>query len=198
MRKLAEPARLASRRREKCFGLGRPRPLDRQAKARITARAEALSRRTEAGKAYGAVTAKALAVLKALLWKFHNSKTGLCFPALATLAQAAGCARSTAARAIKALEAAGVLTWVNRLVRVRQAGQVRVVRTSNAYEFAAAPAPERANSSKSDFPTGSLNQESFSCFAAASRTAEPANAAENAIGAALARLARLAGFTNNP
>ncbi len=31
-----------------------------------------------------------------------------------------GCARSTVTEALKALEAAGVLTWVNRLVRVRE------------------------------------------------------------------------------
>ena len=34
--------------------------------------ARCLSRRTEKGKAYGVVTAKALAVLEALLWAFHT------------------------------------------------------------------------------------------------------------------------------
>ena len=67
-------------RREKLFGMGRPRPLDRNAKARIMHLARCLSRRTETGKAYGMVTAKALAVLEALLWGFHNAKSGLCFP----------------------------------------------------------------------------------------------------------------------
>ena len=42
--------------------------------------ARCLSRRTEKGRAYGVVTAKALAVLEALLWAFHNAKSGLCFP----------------------------------------------------------------------------------------------------------------------
>ena len=41
-------------RREKLFGDGRPRPLDRNAKARIMIYARALMRRTEKGKAYGA------------------------------------------------------------------------------------------------------------------------------------------------
>ena len=36
-----------------------------------------LSRRTEKGRAYGVVTAKALAVLEALLWGFHNARSGL-------------------------------------------------------------------------------------------------------------------------
>ena len=53
--------------REKLFGDGRPRPMDRNAKARVMVYARALMRRTEAGKAYGQITAKALAVLEALL-----------------------------------------------------------------------------------------------------------------------------------
>ena len=44
-------------RREKLFGDGRPRPMDRNAKARVMVYARALMRRTEAGKAYGAITA---------------------------------------------------------------------------------------------------------------------------------------------
>ena len=63
----------ASRRREKMFGLGRPRALDRNAKVRIMHWARCLSRRTEKGRAYGVVTAKAVAVLEALLWVFHNA-----------------------------------------------------------------------------------------------------------------------------
>ena len=77
-------------RREKVFGDGRPRPLDRNAKARIMTLARALLRRTEKGKAYGAITAKALAVLEALLWGFHNARSGLCFPSYATIAARAG------------------------------------------------------------------------------------------------------------
>ena len=67
-------------RREKMFGIGRPRALDRNAKVRIMHWARCLARKTEKGKAYGQVTAKALAVLEALLWGFHNGKSGICFP----------------------------------------------------------------------------------------------------------------------
>src|SRR5277367_3529022 len=109
-------------------------------------------RRTAKGKAYGAITAKALAVLQALLWQFHNAKSGLCFPSYESIAEAAGCARSTVAEAIKALEGAGVLTWVNRLKRVREAGRVRVLRTSNGYAFHDPKSP------KSDFQSGTENQ----------------------------------------
>ena len=40
------------KRREKLFGEGRPRPMDRNAKARVMAYARALMRRTEAGQGF--------------------------------------------------------------------------------------------------------------------------------------------------
>jgi hypothetical protein len=155
-------------RREKMFGLGRPRALDRNAKTRIMHWARCLSRRTEKGRAYGVVTAKALAVLEALLWAFHNAKSGLCFPSYERIAEAAGCARSTVAEALKALEDAGVLSWVQRIKRVREACpdllgdsgcRWRVLRTSNAYNFRDPGSPDR---SKSEKETGTSNQEFFS------------------------------------
>jgi hypothetical protein len=159
---------MASRCREKVFGLGRPRALDRNAKVRIMHWARCLSRRTEKGRAYGVVTAKALAVLEALLWGFHNAKSGVCFPSYETIAKAAGCARSTVAEALKALEVAGVLTWVQRIKRVRECchdllgdngWRWRVLRTSNAYNFRDPGSPE---SSKSEKPPGTSIQDFFS------------------------------------
>ena len=85
-----------------------------------------------------------LDVLGALLWGFHNTRSGCCFPSYETIAAKADCARSTVAEAIKALECAGVLTWQNRITRIRERcrdlfGRVdwrwRVIRTSNAYVF---------------------------------------------------------------
>jgi hypothetical protein len=162
----------ASRRREKMFGVGRPRALDRNAKVRVMHWARCLSRKTEKGKAYGVVTAKALAVLEALLWAFHNCRSGLCFPSYEKIADAAGCARSTVAEAIRSLEDAGVLSWVHRIKRVRVpcpdlfgGDGVRVVpqRTSNAYHFTdPSPAADRPNPPKSDFPSGTANQGFFS------------------------------------
>ena len=129
--------------------------------------ARCLSRRTEKGRAYGQITAKALAVLEALLWGFHNARSGLCFPSYEKIAEAAGCARSTVAEAIKALEDAGILSWVNRLKRVAEASRdlfghrirkTRVIRTSNGYHFIDPQSPKRpvslGNSSKSAFPSG--------------------------------------------
>ncbi len=51
--------RLRARPREKVFGPGRPRPMDRNAKVRIMHLARCLKRRTEKGKHYGVLTGKA-------------------------------------------------------------------------------------------------------------------------------------------
>jgi len=170
-------------RREKVFGDGRPRPLDRNAKARIMTLARALMRRTEKGKAYGQITAKALAVLEALLWGFHNARSGLCFPSYETIAARAGCARSTVAEAIRALEEAGLLTWVNRIKRVRERCEDlfgrsgtcwRVVRTSNGYRFNDPKgAASKGYPSKSDFPSGTPIQEFLSPYPPAAKPKIP-------------------------
>jgi hypothetical protein len=149
------------RQREKLFGLGRPRALDRNAKARIMHLARCLARTRASGRQRGAITRAALEVLQALLWGFHNAKSGVCFPSYRTIAEAAHCAPSTVAEAIKGLEAADVLTWVNRIKRVREpcpdllganGWRWRVLRTSNAYAFNdPSPAADRPIPSKSDF-----------------------------------------------
>ena len=149
-------------RRDKMFGVGRPRALDRNAKVRIM-HWRCLARRTEKGKAYGQISAKAVAVLEALLWAFHSYET---------IAKAAHCARSTVAAAIKGLEDAGILPWVQRVKRVREpcpdllgphGWRWRVLRTSNAYNFRdPSPAADCPKSSKSEKPTGTPNQEFFS------------------------------------
>jgi hypothetical protein len=179
-----------SRRREKVFGKGRGRPLDRNAKVRITAYARAwTARHKQPGQHRGPLTRAYLEVLEALLWGFHNSRDGRCFPSYNTIAARAQCCRDTVCAAIKALELAGVLTWVNRLVRVdfretdllgNLVKRTRLIRTSNAYQFrdplAEAPHPNlpdrgRGNgqqsaetiglSSKSENSPETQNQESY-------------------------------------
>ena len=66
----------------------------------------------------GPITRAFLDVLEALLWGFHNSRDGRCFPSYEAIAAKAECARSTVAEALKALEWAGVLTWQNRITRI--------------------------------------------------------------------------------
>ena len=132
-------------RREKVFGPGRAVPLDGNAKARIAAYARAWSARTASpASTRGPITRAFLEVLEALLWGFHNSRSGVCFPSYEAIAAKAECCRSTVAEALKALEWAGVLTWQNRITRavVRQrdlfgrwSNRWTVIRTHNAYVF---------------------------------------------------------------
>ena len=162
-----------ARRREKVFGDGKPKPMSRNLKLRVTALARVLMRPIASGKHYGEITAKHFAVLQALLWGFHNAATGLCFPSYEAIAEKAGCARSTVAEAIKALEDAGILTWVHRIKRVHERvinlfgegvhGQrSRVLRTSNGYQFTE---PPDVKSSKSENKSGTAGQGSFSSLA---------------------------------
>src|SRR5262245_33100205 len=147
-------------RRDKLFGDGPRVPLDREAKVRITKLAEARSHKTEKGKHYGVLTGKFVRVLRALLWLIHDGRSGQCNPSYETIADKAACARSTVCEAIKALEACGILSWVNRITRIRERdvdlfGKTvwvwRVVRTSNAYTFRDPKAAEtQGRSSKSE------------------------------------------------
>jgi Helix-turn-helix domain len=160
------------RRREKVFGSGRAVPLDRNAKARILAYARAWgARHRQSGQHRGPITRAFLEVLEALLWGFHNSRSGCCFPSYEAIATRAECARSTVAEALKALEWAGVLTWQNRITRIHVrerdlfghwASRWRVIRTSNAYVFRdPQQRPEGVPASKSENQIGTQNQEAI-------------------------------------
>ena len=153
--------------REKVFGQGRAIPLDRNAKARVWTYATAYTaRHRQRGQHRGPLTRAYLDVLKALLWGFHNQHTGRCFPSYERIAEAAQVDRATVARAIAALEAAGVMTWENRLIRqqITEAGllgpQRRIVprRTSNAYRFSDPQPAARPVLPKSQNSTGTDNQ----------------------------------------
>lgn len=184
----ALPTRLS--RREKVFGPGRTIPLDRNAKARIRAYAEAWSRlHCQPGQHRGPITRAFLDVLRTLLWGFHNSRTGVCFPSYERIAEKAECARSTVAEALKVLEFAGVLTWQHRITRIRErctdlfgreGWRWRVIRTSNAYVFrdpmAALPG---GLPSKSEIRGGTPNQEDSKPLQAPS--VDPNNPLERAL-----------------
>ncbi len=113
-------------------------------------------------------------------------------PSYEKIAERAKCARSTVYEAIKALEEAGLLTWVNRIVRIRErcgdlfgrfGSRTRVIRTSNGYRFNDPKgAASKGFPSKSDFPTGTSIQESISSLAPpAPRPLDPANPLEAAL-----------------
>jgi hypothetical protein len=157
-------------RREKVFGPARGIPLDRNAKVRIKAYVQGYNaRHRQPGQHHGPITRAFMDVFEALLWAFHNSKDGRCFPSYEAIAAKAKCGRTTVYEAIKVLEAADVLSWVNRIVReqVREldlfgkwAQRWRIVRTSNAYVFRdPLPCHEGRGASKSENPTGTLNQD---------------------------------------
>jgi hypothetical protein len=182
------------RRREKVFGPGRAIPLDRNAKCRIAVYARAWSARNRRpGQHKGPLTRAFLDVLGALLWGFHNARSGACFPSYERIAEKAGCARSTVAEALKALEFAGVLSWQHRITRVRERctdlfGRDgwcwRVIRTSNAYAFCD-PSPPRwpGDSTKSENRSGTPDQEVLSPLPA------PALDPDSPLGRALTRFA---------
>ena len=166
----ATPSPLFRAPREKVFGPARGIPLDRNAKARIMFYAKAWNaRHRQPGQHRGPLTRAYIEVLEALLWGFHNSRSGLCFPSYEAIAKKAGCCRDTVYEAIRALEAADVLTWVNRIVReqVRERDlfghwttRQRVVRTSNAYLFRdPLPCAEGRPAAKSENPPGTQNQD---------------------------------------
>ena len=187
-------------RREKVFGDGRTAPLDRNAKARIMIYARAWSaKHRQPGQHRGLLTRAFMEVLEALLWGFHNSKDGRCFPSYESIAAKAECSRDTVYEAIKALEFANVLTWVNRITRIRtreldlfgqMATRWRIIRTSNAYIFrdplpCAQTRPEAGFSSKSENPTGTLNQE---ISISSSKKVSPDLPPDSPLALALARL----------
>jgi hypothetical protein len=157
------------RRREKVFGPGPRISLDRNAKARVMAFAKAWNaRHRQPGQHRGPLTRATVEVLEALLWGFHNAHTGACFPSYEAIAAKAECCRDTVYEAIRALELAGVLTWVNRIVRERVrerdlfgqwSTRWRVLRTSNAYAFRD-PHPAAAGrlASTSEIPSGTVIQ----------------------------------------
>jgi hypothetical protein len=157
-------------RREKIFGPAPEHRLDGNAKARVWAAAGAYnSANRRPGQHQGPLTWATLRVLRALLWRFHGADGGgRCFPSYGRIAAAAKCHRDTVCVAIKALEDAGLLTWVNRIARIRRRerdllGQLvslwQVIRTSNGYRFVDPLAREPGRGGyKSENPAGPQNR----------------------------------------
>jgi hypothetical protein len=133
-----------TRRRDKIFGSAPSYRLDGNAKARLWAAAAYNSANRLPKQYQGPLTWATLRVLRALLWRFHGADGGgRCFPSYEKIAVAAKCARSSVAIAVRELKGAGLLTWVNRIVRIRRRieclfgsiTELQVVRTSNGYRF---------------------------------------------------------------
>lgn len=124
------------------FGDPGARRFDRELIAKMLWLAEALDRNTREARQHGGkLKAKGRDVLRVLLIRFYNRKTGECFPSYEAIAAAAGCARSTVALALKRLQAAGILEIIRRKVvmRFRMPGERATfdaaVQDSNSYLF---------------------------------------------------------------
>ena len=117
--------------------------LDRNERARLIDFAECLDRRThQPGWHGGDLKRTGLAVLKALVFGFLG-RGGRCDPSLDSLAQMAGCARSTVIEALKRLEAAGLVRRIARWRAVAVNDGLVVLQLSNAYLFPMAEAAQR-------------------------------------------------------
>jgi DNA-binding transcriptional MocR family regulator len=117
--------------------------IDRNERARIMFRAEALDRRTHRPGQHGGILKRTgLAVLKALVFGFLGPG-GRCDPSLESLARMAGCARSTVIEALKHLEAAGLVRRVARWRAVAANGGLVVLQLTNAYLFPTAEAARK-------------------------------------------------------
>jgi len=157
--------------REKVFRRVPGSPMGRKAKKAIIRSVELYNAKNKKpGQHHGPITAAHQRVLIAMLWKFHNKWTGYCFPSYETIAGAAKCCRDTVYEAIKALEAADILTWVNRFNKIpiecRGAfGRTfifwKYVTLSNAYCFRdPLPCETEYDPYVSENPPGTLNQQS--------------------------------------
>ena len=148
-----------------------PRPSPRrQRQARLIAFAEGWTAMHRTARQHrGPITRAFMEVLKAMLWGFHNSKTGHCFPSYETIAAKAKCNRDTVYEAIKIFEQAEILTWVNRITRIRvqdidllgrRIWRWQIIRTSNSYIFRdPLPCAPHRESYKSENPTGTPIQD---------------------------------------
>jgi Helix-turn-helix domain len=198
-------ARCLTARREKVFGAAAGVPLDRNAKARIMVYVRAYNARMkERGQHTGPVTRAFMDVLRALLYSFHNGGDGRCFPSYERIAATANCCRSTVYEAIRVLESAGVLTWVNRLTKIRVperdlfgriASRWQVIRTSNAYRFLDPQAGTPGGGGcKSENQPRPMIQESLSFIADWTPAADTTSSTGNALDNALISLGRAIGI----
>lgn len=121
-------------------------PMDRNQRAKLLYTAEQLERRSKApGKRNGLLGQSGLQVLRALLLRFANSRTGSCFPSLLKIQAATRLCRQTIVAALARLERCGIIRIVRRLIRTmiervspitgELQRYVGVVQTSNAYSF---------------------------------------------------------------
>lgn len=104
------------------FGPGPRRPLTRDQRRLITEQLRTARRNRQITALHQAIALELLLLL---------GPDGRCDPSQATLAQRVGCCERTVSTALRRLRNLGLLSWVQRLVRVGR----QVSQTSNAYVF---------------------------------------------------------------
>jgi len=116
-------------------------PLDRNRKARLLHTVEAFERATKRrGGRNGNVTLVGVAVLKALLFGFHNSQNGRCNPSYTAIMKRTGLCRASVAKGIKILEALNIIAVTRSLARLwHSSGRVVVQQACNRYAFRELP-----------------------------------------------------------
>jgi hypothetical protein len=142
---------LTQPRREKQFGHANATPLIPREKYLLLQRANCLVRSRDPKTDAAWISRADLHVLRALLFRFHNCRTGLCFPSYDAIAAAAKVCRATVGAAIRRLEACGLLTWRHRLARRLKTEwsdllstfvtRHQIIRSSNAYAFTKTDTP---------------------------------------------------------
>lgn len=126
-------------------------PIRKQEAARLYHQARAFERQTrQPGRQDGALGRNGLAVLHALVFDCLNYASGRLDPSYETLARLACISVRSVARGLRALKAAGVITWLRRCVESFVEGRFTLEQESNAYAlrpvsqwlgFAARPSP---------------------------------------------------------
>jgi hypothetical protein len=110
-------------------------PQPKAAMLRLLRRAEDLDAAThQPGQHGGAVGPTALQVLRTLVIRFLNHRTGRLDPSYAAIAAKAGLCVRTVASALQRLKALGILNWVRRCAERRDAdGRFVLEQETNAY-----------------------------------------------------------------
>jgi hypothetical protein len=127
-------------------------PLDRNGQARVLFIADMLERRSKLpGKRNGVLGYIGVMVLRVLVLRCLNRKSGLCCPSYAALQSMTGLCRGSIATALSRLEASGLVKIVRRLVRKaitrvspitgHQQLVVTTLQDTNAYSFSNEPNP---------------------------------------------------------
>ncbi len=116
------------------------RAISRRHRVRLVETLEWISDRLrQKGEHGGPATHATIRVFRALLFRFANTATGVCLPGYKALAEAARTCERTAERAVKRLEALGVLrVHARHAVWIAPDGTEVRVRTSNGYTFPSA------------------------------------------------------------